>query len=58
MILIIGGSVLHTMAKAKTPPKAYFGSSRMSECVFNVIAVSLLDEVDMVPEVVTVVQEQ
>ena len=46
------------MAKAKTPPKAYFGSSRMSECVFNVIAVSLLDEVDMVPEVVTVVQEQ
>ena len=39
------------MAKAKTPPKSFFGSSRMSEHVFNVIAVSLLDEVDVVPEV-------
>ena len=38
------------MAKAKTPPKSFFGSSRMSEHVFNVIAVSLLDEGDAAPE--------
>ena len=39
------------MAKAKTPPKSLFGSSRMSEHVFNLIAVSLLEDVDAEPEV-------
>ena len=38
------------MAKAKTPPKSFFGSSRLSEHVFNGIVVSLLDEGDAAPE--------
>ena len=42
---------MHTMAKPNTPPKPFVCSSRMSEYVFNVINVSLLDEVEAAPEV-------